>query len=248
MPTTEEKKTRGHGDAETRRPLHVANLRVPASPCLRVFLFGCLCLLALSLTACQTGAQKAAATQKIQRNHQGDNAKVDAALDQWPDEAKRPFFATIHAAGHRVVAVGYFDYHNPHDFRITTVTELGQILFDARCNWAGCKVVRIMPGLSETIVELLCRDLSLAWRIPDQAKGLEIRKNELMMSQTDGEHFHFTYYFDPESGRLKRNEIQLGLFDTLTVNVQKYDARGWPTELVLSRPARAYTIQLTFLK
>lgn len=207
-----------------------------------------MCLFLLVACQSQNAATRPAASQKIQRHHSGDQEKINAALDQWPDEARRPFIATIHAAGRRVVANGVFDYHNPRDFRITTVTELGQILFDARCNWAGCKVVRTMPGLSETIVELLCRDLSLAWRIPEDAQKVEMRKNEYILMFTDAERFRFTWYFDPESGRLRRTDILLGMFDTLTVTVLSYDSRGWPVDLSLSRPARAYTIQLSFLK
>lgn len=211
----------------------------------RTIKIACLITLLFCLAACQSAATRPAGRPRV---HQGDNQKVDAALDQWPDEARRPFFATIHAAGKRVVALGVFDYHNPRDFRITTVTELGQILFDARCNWGGCRVVRTMPGLPESVIEMLCRDMSLAWRIPEQAKNLQLRKNDLTFEETDAERFHFAYYFDSQTGRLKRNEIQLGLFDTLTVDIHQYDSHGWPTELTLSRPARAYTIQLSFLK
>lgn len=240
---------------ESQRPLKTGKLVSPRFSASRFrsmahsfFYPAVVIIVMMSVAACQQhAATRPASTQKIQRTHQGDNTKVVAALNQWPEEAKRPFFATIHAAGRRVVAIGVFDYHNSHDFRITTVTELGQILFDARCNWAGCKVVRTMPGLPENVIEMLCRDLSLAWRIPSEVRNMELKKNEWVYTYVDAERFHFTHYFNPDDGRLKRTEIQLGVFDTLTVDVQSYDSQGWPTELVLSRPARAYTIQLSFL-
>src|SRR5947207_2364274 len=83
--------------------------------------------------------------------------RVEFALSRWPKPAKgeaikRPFFATIHAAGTRTTASGVLQYYGPRDFRITAVTEMGVILFDGRVNWAGPTVLRHMPGLDTSVI------------------------------------------------------------------------------------------------
>ncbi len=202
------------------------------------------------ISGCQS---MSASTQHVAEDQLGSLAKddargrIDAALARWPKAVRRPFFATIRAAGHRVVAVGNFDYRNADDFRITAVTELGQTLFDVRCKNNECKVLHVMPGLGENIVAMLCRDMSLAWRVPQVAGALEEHKGSLRMSVTDEQRRRAYYLFDPKSGMLTREEIQLGFLDALFVDVLNVDERGWPTELVFNRPARAYTIQLSFL-
>src|SRR5689334_19309172 len=63
---------------------------------------------------------------------------VAQSLELWPEietgspGLKRPFFTTVHIAGKRTTASGVLDYHDPRDFRITAITELGVVLFDAR--------------------------------------------------------------------------------------------------------------------
>jgi predicted NBD/HSP70 family sugar kinase len=110
-----------------------------------------------------------------------EGQRVSQALARWPevvtDKAglKRPFFATIHVAGRRTTASGILDYHGPRDFRITAVTELGVVLFDARMNWAGISVLRQMPGLDKSLVQTLVGDLSLAFHLPSSLQGLAMK-------------------------------------------------------------------------
>lgn len=172
--------------------------------------------------------------------------QVQAALAQWPQQARRPFFATIHAAGHRVTASGVLDYHSPYDFRITTITELGQILFDARYNWAGVHVLRIMPDLSPTVVETLCHDISLSLRPPPSLEALQVRSHDSLLVLTSSEHYTFTYDFANPDAQLHTLDIKMGAFDTLYVTFPQYTPAGAPKQISLARPLRAYSITLTF--
>jgi hypothetical protein len=178
--------------------------------------------------------------------------RVSEALSAWPEAPKgasaikRPFFTTIHLAGRRVTASGVLEYHSARDFRITAATELGVILFDARMNWAGVTVLRQMPGLNRMIVDSLVCDLSKAFMLPDSLDGLGRQGNMLVLTHTDAESNHYTWEFDPASGRLRETVVKLGTFDTLLVDFPRYNAHGWPEEMTLTRKARFYTISLTF--
>ena len=172
--------------------------------------------------------------------------EIRAALDLWPQKAQRPFFATIHAAGHRVTASGVLDYHGPYDFRITTITEFGQILFDARYNWAGVHVLRIMPDLSPAVVETLCHDISCAMRPPASLDGLQIREHDSVLVATTSEKYTYTYEFANPDAQLHSLDIRMGAFDTLHVTFPQYTLAGAPKQISMGRPLRAYSITLTF--
>jgi hypothetical protein len=181
-----------------------------------------------------------------------ESQRVSQALEAWPEAPvgapglKRPFFTTIHLAGKRVTASGVLEYHSARDFRITAATELGVILFDARMNWAGVTVLRQMPGLDKLIVDSVVRDLSKAFELPASLDGLGQQGNVLLLSHTDAESNHYTWVFDPSSGRLRETAVKLGAFDTLLVEYPRYNAHGWPEEMTLTRKARFYMINLTF--
>lgn len=181
--------------------------------------------------------------------------RVKAAIDQWPvvppdsvEGLKRPFFATIRILNQRTTASGILDFHDPRDFRITAITEMGVILFDARMNWAGVTVLRQMPGLPTASVEALVSDLSIALRLPASLDGLTPSSNgaTLLLKRTEPDTHKYTWTFDAASGRLKQIDADLGAFDTLHVQFHAYDTRGWPAELTVTRKARFYTINLSF--
>jgi hypothetical protein len=209
-------------------------------------------LLALSLAALP-GCQAARTTPISAPSPQAQ--RVKAALDQWPvvppdavEGLKRPFFATIRILNQRTTASGILDYHDPRDFRITAITEMGVILFDARMNWAGVTVLRQMPGLPTPSVEALVSDLSIALRLPASIDGLvpSNNGNSLLLKRTEADTHKYTWTFDASSGRLKQIDADLGPFDTLHAQFHDYNSRGWPAELTITRKARFYTINLSF--
>ncbi len=200
-----------------------------------------LCLLAF-LPACQ-GPSLPPLAREIGPAPQAN--QILAALDQWPTNVKRPFFATIHIAGHRITASGILDYHNDHDFRLTAVTETGAILFDARLNWAGITVLRAAPGLDSATVETFINDFSLASRLPVSLTGLEPRESLSILKHATGDAYRFTYTFGA-TGRLRAVDVQFATFDALHVQYPRYNAQGWPQEIALAHAASHYLLTLTF--
>jgi len=178
--------------------------------------------------------------------------KVQAALDHWPKASsqaspiKRPFFATVHAAGRRVTASGVLEYYSPRDFRITAVTEVGALLFDGRVNWAGVTVLREMPGMDKSVVETILSDMAEAFEVPSDIEGLGASAEGLVLHRKAGDTHEHTWIFDPRTGRLMETEVDLGAFDTLHVDYRGYTPFGWPEELVITRKARLYDISFTF--
>jgi hypothetical protein len=209
-----------------------------------------LCLLALlmslSLPSCQfiPTVPIAAMSPEAQR--------VSQALAVWPEidagspPLNRPFFATIHIMGRRVTASGVLQYHSPRDFRITAVTEMGVILFDARMNWAGVTALRQMPGLDKSMVESLISDLSKAFQLPDNLEGLAEKGNFLVLKRIEADTNKYTWLFDPASGRLRETDVDISTFDTLKIEYPRYNVHGWPEELTVTRKARFYMINLSF--
>ena len=171
---------------------------------------------------------------------------VRTFTEQWPTEVKRPFFATITALGNRVTASGIFDYSGPRDFRMTAITENGMILFDARRNWAGTHVLRSMPGLDTSIVEQIVRDLSLGWRMPESFTRMRVSGRQTLVQDTTADGIQATYFFGGEPLRLQKSQFALGTLDTLSITYKSYDSRGRAHDLSVQRPARFYSIQLTF--
>ncbi|MCL2646832.1 MAG: hypothetical protein FWD61_07475 [Phycisphaerales bacterium] len=200
--------------------------------------------LLLVITGCTATTPIAALSPEAQR--------VSQSLDFWPSipadgpSLKRSFFTTIHIAGRRTTASGILDYHNPRDFRIIVVTEVGNVLFDARINWAGVTVLRTMPGLDASIVAILVNDLSRAMQLPDSLDGLVLARDQFILRRTGSDTFRYTWTFDAVTGRLKTTEIAMGAFDTLRIEYLRYDSRGWPEEITLIRKARFYNITFTF--
>jgi hypothetical protein len=201
----------------------------------------------LGIAGCQTApvVTNAAAWSPVQQ-------RIQEAEGRWPVVAaagpalKRPFFATIHIAGHRTTASGLLQYHNARDFRITAVTEMGVILFDGRMNWAGVTVLRSMPGVDKGVIETLLRDLATAFALPTSLAGGEERGGTYVVHETGADTNKYTWMFDAASGRLRETEVSLGLFDTLHVNYLRYNGAGWPAEIAVTRKARLYTISLSF--
>jgi len=203
-------------------------LFVTLSPCLLVtlslLLIGCGTIPATPIAALSPEAQRVAQSTL------------------WPNiPAKRPFSITIHIAGRRTTATGVLDYHDPRDFRITAATELGNVLFDVRVNWTGVTVLRTMPGIDASIVEAFVRNLSRAMTLPDSLEGLTLARDQLLLRRNG-----YLWTFDANTDRLKTTEITMGTFDTLRIEYLRYDHRGWPREIAITRRARFYSITLTF--
>ncbi len=205
----------------------------------------------LAFTGCATDKTLniSAPTPEMQR--------IQAAMSAWPhapaDAAaiKRPFFATIHIAGHRTTASGLLQYHNSRDFRITAATEMGVILFDGRMNWAGVQVLRSMPGIDRSIIASLLTDLTTAFQLPESLKGIEAKGTTpagapalLVLKKQCADTNHYAWTFDAHTGRLRTLDVDMSLFKSLHIDYLRYDARGWPQELALKAPL--YSISFTF--
>ena len=182
-------------------------------------------------------------------------------MAEWPHAPSdapainRTFFATIHIAGHRTTASGVLQFHNPHDFRITAATEMGVILFDGRMNWAGVTVLRSMPGIDRGIIASLLTDLTTAFQLPDSLKGIQAKggnpaggspPSELVLKRQGADTNHYTWIFNPATGRLRTLDVEMGLFDTLHIEYLRYNGDGWPQEMTVTRKARLYNISFTF--
>jgi hypothetical protein len=197
------------------------------------------------------GCQSIEPTVPVSLNGQ-EAARVQAAIERWPTVSpgapglRRPFFATIHAAGRRTTASGIMQYYGPRDFRITAVTELGVVLFDGRVNWAGVTVLRHVSGLDEPIVDMLLRDMSRAFELPPNLDGLSIGASRIVLTKTLADTHRYTWTFDAASGLLRTADIDLGAFDTLHIDYRSYDARGWPEEVHIIRKARLFDVAFTF--
>ena len=200
-----------------------------------------------SLAGCGTApvATNVAALSPVQQ-------RIQEADAQWPSIAaaepalKRPFFATIHIAGHRTTASGLLQYHNPRDKLITANTELGVNHFDGRMNWAGDTVLRCMPGIDKSIIATLLHDLATAFQLPNSVgPGVE-KGDDFVVHETGADTNKYTWTFDARTGRLRETEVALGLFDTLHISYLRYTPIGWPSEITLIRKARLYTISLSF--
>ena len=177
---------------------------------------------------------------------------VQQTLELWPEiptggsGLKRPFFTTIHIAGHRTTASGILDYHNSRDFRLTAITEMGIVLFDARMNWAGVTVLRQMTGLDKSVVATLVTDLSRAFQLPASLDGLSEKGGQLVLRRTESDTYRYNRFFDLRSGRLRETDVDMGAFDVLRIQYLRYNSRGWPEELTVTRKARFYDVSFTF--
>jgi hypothetical protein len=215
-------------------------------PRLAFFLLGL-----LLLAGCETAP---AIAPRADRPLSPEALRVQAALDQWPDASdrvvglRRTFFTTIHAAGKRTTATGILHYYGPRDLRITAVTEMGAVLFDARFNWAGVKVLRTMPGLDASIIETIVHDLALAFIPPPPAAlaDLEIKRDAWLLHHFDADNYKHAYIFSPADARLTQHDVTFAVLDTLRILYRRYNPQGWPLDLHFSRPARLYTIAITF--
>ncbi|MGN6370607.1 MAG: hypothetical protein ACTHN5_20330 [Phycisphaerae bacterium] len=183
--------------------------------------------------------------------------RVQAAMAAWPHAPadapaiKRPFFTTIHIAGRRTTASGLLQFHSPRDFRITAATEMGVILFDGRMNWAGVSVLRSMPGIDPGIIASLLTDLTTAFQLPDSLRGIEAKgatangtPTALVLKKQGADTNHYTWTFDPRTGRLRTLDVDMSLFKTVHISYLRYDARGWPEEISVKAPL--YSISFTF--
>ena len=119
--------------------------------------------------------------------------------------------------------------------------ESGKVLFDVRVNWAGVVVNRSMAGIDCSIVEGFVRNLSRAMMLPESLEGLTLARDQLVLRRNG-----YVWTFDANTGRLKSTEIAMGALDTLRVEYLRYDWRGWPEEVVITRKARFYSITITF--
>jgi hypothetical protein len=205
------------------------------------------------MAAAFVGCQSAPRTTPVSTSSITED-RVAAALGRWPEAAaggtaiRRPFFATIHAAGKRTTASGVMQFYGPRDFRLIAANELGAVLFDGRVNWAGVTVLRHLPGLDESIVQTLLQDVSRAFEVPEELNGLSggPGSDKLFLRKTLADTHHYTWTFEGPTGMLRSTDIDLGPFDTLHVEYRTYNARGWPEDVTITRRARLVDVSFTF--
>jgi hypothetical protein len=219
----------------------------------RRWTLGSFVVLAMAVGGCQTEhiLNVSAPTPEMQR--------VQAAMAEWPHAPSdapainRTFFATIHIAGHRTTASGVLQFHNPRDFRITAATEMGVILFDGRINWAGVTVLRTMPGIDRSIIASLLTDLTTAFQLPESLNGIQAKGGspsgggipaELVLKRQGGDTNHYTWVFNPTTGRLRTLDVDVSLFNSIHIEYLRYNSSGWPQEMSLKAPL--YNINFTF--
>lgn len=172
---------------------------------------------------------------------------VEGALARERSTQLRTFFGTIRAAGNRTTAQGVLDFESPGDFRVSALTEVGQVLFDARHSWAGNRVLRALPGVGKAMVEPLVEDMALAFRKPPLQREVEVKEDRTVVRGTTPEGWKVTYEFVGPEALLRRMEVQRGWLDKLTVTYGAYDETGWPVEMRLARPGRFYEMDISFV-
>ncbi|MEI8195981.1 MAG: hypothetical protein WCI73_08745 [Phycisphaerae bacterium] len=171
-------------------------------------------------------------------------AAIPGGLTPWPGQEQKTFFVMLQAGGQHITASGFLDAQSPQTFRITALTEMGYVLFDARYAEGTAEIRRILPGLPRTVVANLCRDVALAWSGNlDHGTGKE---KPGQFTTFDGHHGHARWEGTGADRRLRAIEIEVGAFDKLTVEYGDYDAQGWPMRVTLRRPMRGYTLMLRF--
>jgi hypothetical protein len=204
-----------------------------------------LALAALGLAACE-----AVPNARLLPAQSPEAERVKAALADWPRPAvgaalRRPFQATIHAAGLPHAVAGVLEYYGPRDFRITAVTETGAILFDGRVTWAGVTILRQASGIGAGVAEALLGDLTHAFELPADLRGLKAGDEKLVLRRRLGDERDYTWIFNRGDGRILEAAVARG-FDTLHVFYRGYSAGGWPEELHVVRWARQYDVTFSF--
>ena len=200
---------------------------------------------ALTLAACEAvpNAQPVAPEgPEVQR--------VKEALADWPRPApgaalRRPFGAEIFVAGLRTRATGVLQYHGPRDFRVTMVAEDGGVLFDGRVNWAGAMILRHVPDIDTSFIETLLDDLTRAFALPAELRGLKAGNEKLVLMRHLGDDRDYIWIFNRGDGRLLETTVTQGL-DTLDIAYGGYSNSGWPEELHVTHWARRYEVSFSF--
>jgi hypothetical protein len=171
---------------------------------------------------------------------------VGAMLRRFPRQIDRSFFATVQVGGKRFTAIGRLHSFGPRDFRITVATEMGQLLFDARWNWAGLHLLRITHRISPMAAKFVCDNISYALRVPRSAAGLREKRYYAVLHRRDDAGHSFRYVFAGRLGRLVKDRVDLSFFDTLHVQYRRYTHGGLPQKIVLYRPLAAMLVEITF--
>jgi len=179
--------------------------------------------------------------------------QVQAELAKWPrpkDPVKgleRPFRTTIQIAGKTTKAHGVLKYYGARDCRLTVVTETGSLLIDARMNWVGVTVLGHAPKIKAEVISMLVRDLSAMFVLPCEVSNMRVVREGWVLRRDSGDGTSVWYTFSPKTARLLKQEIVYGIFDTLRIVYKSYTPAGWPRELTMSRAARLYWIEITFV-
>lgn len=173
-------------------------------------------------------------------------ALVQRALNAFPRHLNQSFFATVNVLGRRFTALGRLHSAGPKHFHLTVATEMGQLLFEARRDAKGLRLVRITRRISPSAAKWICTNVGLALRAPHSARGLRVHRYFSLLHQRGASGHAFTYTFAGRHGRLIKDRVGLSWFDTLHVQYRRYEKNGLPQEIVLYRPLEDTLLEITF--
>ncbi len=200
---------------------------------------GCM-LLAMSLVACAPSSP----ALRSPNLPPPSALQVVHALDSWPAEFKRPFFATIRLGDHRITAQGVIDLHPAGESRLTVVSESGEVLVDATIKANEARILRSAPGIGQDVLKEIAADSVLALGRPEPFDVLHVLWHETYA--TAGFFDRDRFKFVGPDGRLQSAHLFRGPWDSLRVQVLRYTPEGEPLEVIFYRPRYWYMVSLTF--
>ncbi len=170
------------------------------------------------------------------------------AIDAWPAEYKRQFFATIRVGDHRMTAQGQIDLHPNGESRLTATTENGLVIIDATIKGKQVQILRRAPGIWPDALRAIAADSVLALSTPKSpdAKDAMVYSYWHETYIRSGFLIHDRYKFVGPDGRLQAARFFRGPWDPLHVQVLRYTPEGAPLEVIFFRPRYWYMVSLTF--
>ncbi len=177
-------------------------------------------------------------------------ASVNTFLRQWPARGDRQFFGTLYLHGRRITVIGRLHYISTTEVRLTVATELGQMLFDTRFNWAGPHVLHCKAGFSKAVASGICADMKLALDVPRPPVELKVHSHSATLQQENSFRWTFNWIFAGAGGevvslRVNRHASLFGS-NTTVVRYSDYGRGLFPGQITLYRRKLNYSLRLTF--
>ncbi|NNM85361.1 MAG: hypothetical protein HKL96_06370 [Phycisphaerales bacterium] len=177
-------------------------------------------------------------------------ASVNAFLRQWPTRGDRQFFGTLYLHGRRMTVIGRLHYMSTTDIRLTVATELGQMLFDTRFNWAGPHVLHCQSEFPKVVASGICADMKLALHLPKPPVGLKVHSHSATLQQENSFRWTFNWTFAGAKGEVVSQRVNrhASLFggNTTVVRYSDYNGNLFPGQITLYRRKLNYSLRLNF--